>query len=425
MEEMGLRDFIKIIWSAKWLIAIITAICLILGSLYSVLFVDSIYKARAVLNISPVKLEEEIKTAGSDSGIIDFLTSSPNAAENIYLEQVTNTQTLNSALNELESLYGLKYSVAELRRKVSIETFKGANRLYVNAIDENSENSVRIANSVSKAFMLYSQKLIEGYSENLIDFLEWELQDEEKTIQGVLTEITDFESQNGDVEAIREDISNKKSILNSHKIDLAALEISIKTNSTGMETASDLLEKTPSLITVVKAVGDETILAEALNEDGTYDFSKLTENLIIEQVINPERSRLESRISEYKIMLAMDNKEKELLIKDNVLLEKEIFQLQGDLIAAESEFKSIINKLAMSESARDNYQISLRAAIDFQNAGIGQKSIKLVSEAESAVSEGQNIVVIILLSLIAGIMLGVFAAFIKNALKEEKTTHKV
>lgn len=420
MEEMGLRDFIKVIWSAKWLIAIITAVCLVLGSVYAIVIMDSSFRAKTLLSVYPLKINANTAIVGIDSVTVDFLTLAPNSATETYLEQIKSSSVLEPAVKALESVYGLSYSVTDLKSKTSIDTPKNTNLIYIQAVDENSENAKKIANSVSNSFISYTQNLVTEYAEDSVRFYEEQFLDEENNISDILFEIVEFESLHKGVETIKDDLINKKYILNSHIRDLVSLEIDIKTNNTGLETAVDLLEKTQPFIVVVKAIGDETILAEALNEDGSYDLNKLSDNVIIEQVINPDYGKLVGRISDYKITLAMDLKEKELLTSNIELMEIEINTLQRDLLVAESEFKSISNKLNIAERARDEYQISLKSAVDFQNAGIGEKSVILVSSAESAVPEGQSKVVIILLAVIAGLMLGVFAAFIKNALKTDK-----
>lgn len=424
MNEMSLRDFLEVVWSAKWIIAIIVSICLIFGAVYAVFVMDSSFRAEVLFEVSPLNENPYSSIFVKNSASIDFLTLQPNASPEMYLEKIRGPKVLDSAINELESVYGLSYSIKDLKSRISINAPKNTTYIYIQAVDENSENAINIANSVSDSFIKFTRNAVMEYAENTIITYEEHLQEEETDIAEILVEIAEFEAVSNGVDAMKDDLANKKYILNSHARDLIALEISIKTNSTGLEMAVNLLSDTSPFITVVKAIGDDAMLAEAQNEDGSYDLSKLSDNIIIEQVVNPESTKLASMVSEYRITLAMEQKKKEILISDIELMEKEIDMLSKNLMTAESKYKSISNRLNIAEKARDEYQIKLKSAVDFQNAGIGENSIRLISPAVSAAQEGKSKAFVILLSVIAGLMIGLFAAFIKNALKSEKESEK-
>ena len=56
MEELSLRDIIEILLKGKWIIAIVTAVCVIFAGVYSFAVLDKQYEAETMLMVSPVAL---------------------------------------------------------------------------------------------------------------------------------------------------------------------------------------------------------------------------------------------------------------------------------------------------------------------------------------------------------------------------------
>lgn len=424
MEEMGLRDFIRIIGKGKWLIAIVTVVCLVLGSLYTVFMIDESYQAEAVLGISPVNYTDGGNNIGSVAGIIEYLSLDPGMAMASYLEQITVAPVLHDAADILKDEYGLNYSIGGLKKRISIAAPKNTNLIYVRATDMDGDKAVMIANAVTESYIEYVSNVLDGYVQESLDFIKSQLELEKENVSSVVDEMTEFLSGSGSAEEIKNELAATLAALSSYKSQTMAIEISIPLAEAGLNAAEARLSELPQYFTVLKAVGDDKVLSEVLMENGSGDFSDIADIVMVEQVVNEAYIVLMEKISNYKTSIGENREKLDILNSKMTDLQSIVDNLQSILPVKEDEYKMLSEKLIIAEQTRSLYQNSLKIAETKMAANIGDKSVRLVARAEYAVADSPGKAIIIIGAGLAGLLLGIFGAFIMNALKEEKKKQK-
>ena len=128
MEEISLREIVEIILKGKWIIAVITAICVVASVVFSFFVLDSTYEAQTMLMVSPVATGNRTITEDDRIGeVVAALSMYPGLTADTYKEQVKAPEVLQYVKDEaglgelsLEQL-GRKINVRRLRKPISLQ----------------------------------------------------------------------------------------------------------------------------------------------------------------------------------------------------------------------------------------------------------------------------------------------------------------
>lgn len=158
MEELDLKQLIKIFWNKRLHIIIIVLISLILGSIYSFAFVKPKYEAYTTL----VLTQSEV-----------VLTENGNASNAITQSDLTLNQKLVSTYSELVKTknvlrevikrLGLNIKEEELRKNVKVSLVSDTELIKITVVNRNAYDAKNIANEIAKIF---SERVAEIYNIN-------------------------------------------------------------------------------------------------------------------------------------------------------------------------------------------------------------------------------------------------------------------
>lgn len=145
-ETIELRQLLTILWDRKWLIAIITLVCLLAGTVYSLYFVTPMYRSETTLMVNGSKGANVADIAAS------FDLGSINLSQKLvvtYGEIVKSRIVLDQVIQRLE----LDMDYDQLLKKITSQPVGSTEILKISVIDENPETAALIANNTADVFV--------------------------------------------------------------------------------------------------------------------------------------------------------------------------------------------------------------------------------------------------------------------------------
>lgn len=184
MEELDLKEILKMFFEKKILILVVMVICTILGAIYSFYLNTPKYKASTTLvltktesnldgvtptteSITQTDVTLNQKLVSTYSKIIKSRTVLSTVVAN--LEGLTITESMEDEQKD-EVMKKLKERDSELRSKeeklkknITVTAVEDSSVIEVSVVDENAEYATKVANEIAKVF---SEKVTEMYKIN-------------------------------------------------------------------------------------------------------------------------------------------------------------------------------------------------------------------------------------------------------------------
>ncbi len=148
MEELDLKEIFNIFWNKKAQILIITFIFMIIGAVYSYVFVQPDYESFTKLVLA--KTESASATNSTSGSITQSDITLNQKLISTYSELVESNSVLRKVINNL-SIEGL--TEENLKKAVTVTAVKDADLLQITVRNRNPQYAAMIANEIAKAFI--------------------------------------------------------------------------------------------------------------------------------------------------------------------------------------------------------------------------------------------------------------------------------
>lgn len=143
MEELDLKGLLEVFWEKKFLIIIIMLVFILVGILYSYLYVKPVYESYTTLLL--VKLED---SNTSDNAITQTDITINQKLVYTYSELVKSKSVLKEVINNL----GLDRSYESLKNNISATFAKNTELIKITVRDENPEMARDICENAADVF---------------------------------------------------------------------------------------------------------------------------------------------------------------------------------------------------------------------------------------------------------------------------------
>ena len=161
MEELDLKEIFNMFWAKIVHIILIVLIFMVIGILYSYLYVTPKYKSTTSLVLTTTA-DSNITSGG---GITSTDVSLNNNLVANYTEIITSTTVVRQVIDNL----GIDISEDTLKSKISVSSGKSTQMINVDVVDEDPHQAKIIANEVAKVF---AKQIPEIYKMNNIYILD-------------------------------------------------------------------------------------------------------------------------------------------------------------------------------------------------------------------------------------------------------------
>lgn len=145
MEDLDLKELFNMFWTKKVYILLIVLIFMVIGILYTYLYVTPEYKAYTKLLLATST--DETETSGETITSTDISLNNNLVAT--YSELIQSKKVLRKVINNL----GINRTEDRLKSQISVSAVKSTQFIQINVVDKNPTEAKIIANEVAKVFI--------------------------------------------------------------------------------------------------------------------------------------------------------------------------------------------------------------------------------------------------------------------------------
>lgn len=411
MEEISLREYIEVILRGKWIIAIFTAVCILLSSLYAVFIMEPVYNAKTVLMVSPVNIKSAEDKENKFSELVDSLSQYPQMTLDTYKEQIKTPAVLNAVIKELKLDEKYEMTRSDLASIIEVESPKNTNLIYVNVKNADPQLAADIANVLSNKYVDFISEKLQQQTGKSAEFITKQLEMEKQNLEKATQELTAFLAKPRGVDELKQELNSKLTQLTEFKTKVTQVKIDVESTSGALAKARQALETTPKTIKTTKSLASDPLMSQVAVENSGSQLKNLAGLQMTDEQLNPAYTSLLTAVKNYEITLAQYTTQLDSLKREIEARQKEIEQLQAELAEKENQFEILNHEVELAKQTRDAYQQKLKEANIKQSAEIGRSSVIVVSDALPPARPVSNKKLIVAIAGVLGIMISVFAVF--------------
>ena len=392
-EEIDLRELLLDIWNNKYLICIITFVCILISAVYNFFIAAPVYESSS-----------EIYT--TDFRMINGSTLKHNEYISFF-----NTLKVKSKLIER---YNLDTSLDRIGKKLTVTTNDDRYNTILTLRDTDNILAADLLNDWIKLFTDEVEAHINHVNLNYINNLEEMLVEREAFYLEAKKALTEF-NKNTNLDLFKSRLSrdNSKLVDMENRVLVLKNELSVLTEKKKL--LDEQLDRTDKFIVTNETLDDSSmkILLDLL------EGNSLAQSLIIKKEnINSIYISLQNQLNQTELELTKITEELQLTTNDIDNLSTVLVTLKAEIALLEDE-KDLLN-LRVSE-AKKNYQ-NTKNSYDsaIQELGKQDYNIPVIREAvipESPVSPRKMLNMAI--AAVLGIFLSIFLVFMKKMFAEK------
>ena len=145
MEELDLKDLFNIFWSKKSQILLIIAIFIVIGFMYSYIFLTPKYQAS-----TSILLAKSNTSQSSDGTTITANDLTLNQKLVSTYSELLKTETV---LNQVISNLGINKTVEDLQQNISVSAKDDTEIIEIKVVDVDAKEAQKIANETAQVFI--------------------------------------------------------------------------------------------------------------------------------------------------------------------------------------------------------------------------------------------------------------------------------
>lgn len=414
-DEISLRELIETLINEWKLIAVITAISLLVSGVFSFFIMDPTYEAKSILmaSFATDKLTAMQQNGESIEGMLDSISAYPIMTIQTYKEQIKNPKILQQVIDELK--LGEKGITRNgLRNMIQLETIKDTNLIEVKVTHSNPKLASDIANTVAKKFTAFITELSRQQASKSSQFLKGQLEVEKKKLDDASLELKKQLEQPRGANELREEFNSKLQLLTGYKTQLVEKEVELNKLKAGLEAAEAELKNTPQILVTYKSVAEDPLLGQIVSEENDSSATETAKLTMKNEEVNETYLALTSKVSEYKIGVSEASKELEMIRSKIDLTQKELETIQSDLAEKEYQLDLVQRKVDLSRDTYDAFLKKYEETTVAESTEVGDSTINLVSQAPiPEVPVGPRKMLNLAIAGVLGVMVGVFIAFFR------------
>jgi capsular polysaccharide biosynthesis protein len=388
MEEISLRELIETLIKRKNVIIYITLFAVLVSGVVSFFVLDPVYEASVLLIASN---ENEQVPAPIDNGnvekMLDSISKYPNMDIETYRQQIKRPGVMNKTIEDLNLQD--EYTIEALADKITLETSKDTKLITIKMESKDPEEAAKIVNKVGENFVSVATAKEKERITKTSEYVKSQMQIEKEKYDEYLLEQKKMLSEPRGAAEVELELEAKLEQITSFKTQLNELEVKKKS-----------LEEAISMLSTIGSTSTTRIKANSSNDGETSSY------LNSMNIVSGDSGKL------LKVELAevegMANS-----IRDKVEeMQTNIEELQVEL--QEKSYKeSIVNQKV--DIAKQTYEAFVKKYEELrvtESSKIGEASITIISKAHpSSRPIGPRKALNVAISLVLGVMVGVFLAF--------------
>lgn len=415
-EEISLRELIETLIKGWKLIAIITAICVLVAGVYSFFIIDPTYEAKSVLmaSFATDKLVNISKNGDSVEGILNTISTYPVLTIQTYKEQIKSPKILQQVIEDL-NLSEKEITRVGLRDMIALEAIKDTNLIEIKVSSSDPELAANIANAMSTRFTEFVTDLSKQQASKSSKFLKAQIESEKSKLDEASLELKRIMAQPRGVDELASEQAAKLTLLSEYKVGVVEKEVALNKLKAGLAAAEEELKNTPQILVTNKSVSEDQLLGRIVSEKNNMSAVEASSITMKNEEVNINYIELSTKVAEYKILVSETTKELELMKSKIDQTQKEIEKIQSELAEKKHELNLVQRNVDIAQGTYDAFLKKYEEIRVAETTEMGESTINIVSPALVPIRPvGPRKMLNVAIAGVLGIMLGVFIAFFKE-----------
>lgn len=408
-----MRELIEVILKGKWIIALVTAVCMIATGIVSFFFIEPTYEAQTMLMISPVTHGTSKDSEGNRFfDLVGSLSQYPQMTIDTYREQVKAPVILNYIRTEM----GLESaSLSEIANKITVKALDKTNLITISVTDTDPETAARMANLVGEKFTEFVSDTNKRQAVTSAEFIKEQMEVEKENLNKAMEKLKDFLSQPKGPEELQRELDSKLQQLTDFKTQLTQLKIDEEAVRSSLNSGKAILDSTPKTVITSKAIVSDEFLADIVKERTSLSMADIAGLKLSSEEINEIYVAAAQKVNELDMQLAELSAQRRNMEDEIASRQGEIERLQAELAEKQQTYDILNHEVELVKQTYDAYQQNYKEAMIKQSAEIGKSSIITVSDAippNNPIAPRKMLNIAI--AAVLGLMLSIFIVFIKE-----------
>ncbi|WIV12110.1 GNVR domain-containing protein [Proteiniborus sp. MB09-C3] len=415
-EEISLRELIEILLKGWKLIAIITAICVLMSGVFSFLIIKPTYEAKSVLmaSLATDKLANISKNGESVEAILSTISTYPVLTIQTYKEQIKSPKVLQQVIEEL-SLTEKEITRVGLRDMISLEAIKDTNLIEIKVTHNDPKLAADIANAVAKRFTEFVTDISREQASKSSKFLKTQIESEKQKLDEASLELKKLMAQPRGVDELVSEQEAKLILLSEYKVGVVEKEVELSKLKAGLTAAEEELKDTPKILVTNKSVSEDQLLSSIISEEKNKSAIETASITMKNEEININYFELSTKVAEYKMMVSEVSEELEMMKAKIDETQKEIEAIQSDLAEKKHQLNLVQRNVDIAQATYDAFLKKYEETRVVEATEMGESTINIVSHALVPIRPvAPRKMLNVAIAGILGVMVGIFVAFFKE-----------
>lgn len=381
-EEISLRELIEILIKNKKIIALITAASMLIALIYSFVILKPTYEAKMVMMTSNLgkQINNNVDMAKVDN-LLDAMSQYPDMNIETYRQQITAPEVLKKTIQDLQ--LEDEYRPSSLANSITLETIKDTQLITIKMKHTDSEKAAAIVNTLGNNFISFVTEKAQERSAKTSEYVQTQMELEKVKFEESLLELKDILSQPKGAQELGLELDSSFNQITEFKASLNELEVKRDGLIGAIEEGSKSSTNKGSMI-----------IKPNLGENFNISFDDSN------KVMKIDLAETEGRMASI-----------EKQIED---LQKHIEKLQVDFQDKQHKEKIVKQKVDISQKTYESFVEKYEELKVSETAKLGELSINIISSAYPATRPvGPRKALNLAISMVLGLMIGVFYAFFK------------
>lgn len=422
-EEISLRELIETLIKGWKLIAIITAICVLVAGVYSFYIVEPTYEAKSVLmaSLATDKLASVNKNGESVEAILNTISTYPVLTIQTYKEQIKSPKILQQVIEDL-NLTEKEITRVGLRDMIALEAIKDTNLIEIKVSSGDPELAANIANAMADRFTEFVTDLSKQQASKSSKFLRTQIESEKAKLDEASLELKKVMAQPRGVDELASEQEAKLMLLSEYKVGVVEKEVELSKLKAGLAAAEEELKKTPQILVTNKSVSEDQLLGRIVSENNNVSAAESAGITMKNEEININYLELSTKVAEYKIEISGITKELEQMKSKIDQTQEEIERIQSELAEKRHQLNLVQRNVDIAQGTYDAFLKKYEEIRVAETTEVGESTINIVSPALVPIRPvGPRKMLNIAIAGVLGIMVGVFIAFFKEYWRKSGT----
>lgn len=406
-KELSLREIIEILLAGKWIIAIITIVCMIFSGVFGFVFIKPEYSAKTMLLTNPISENPNKVVTEEINQMINAMGKYPDMTIETFQQQFVNPTVLKNTIDKLGLLQkdGSPLPRNKLAEKINVSVIDDTNLLRVMVTDEDPIIAAQIANKLSEEFIDYITMNARKIGEQAITIIEDQMRIEEGKLEEQSKILQNYYSSSKNIEQLRLEVNSLTEHITQYKSDLVNVEKQIASDETALKTLTNGKES----VTGIDFSKDIKINIPYEAEDMSQEIQ-----LGMGNANELEKSLMTIKVTEIETRLVQNLAEQNAVKSKITEMENRITEIHTILADEEYKYEAIQRNYNLALQTYNAYLNRHKEALIGAASNIGGSAIIVSSPAvEPLTPIGRGKMFYIAIGTALGFILGAFIVIFK------------